>query len=95
VAVGGYRFYEILGLVPGLTYDVSTTSSRDVDIYVYDDVELDTQLCRAISLSGDESCAASPTGSSLFVVVENYATQAASFTLDVTEEMLGQGGAGS
>ena len=84
VAAGDFVLYQITGLTAGMGYAVSTrNAANDLDLYVYDDAGLTMQSCRAATLSGNESCTATPTTDQLNVVVRSFASASTSFTLDV------------
>ncbi len=62
-------YYELIGVTAGTTYDVSITgTSTDADLYVYDDLGYSALLCSSAQV-GDDSCTATPTGTSLWVRV--------------------------
>jgi cysteine-rich repeat protein len=84
VAARDYVLVDVAGVTPGTPYTVSTRDAvRDLDLYVWDDPAGTKKLCSGTTLSGNESCKATPTSDTLHVTVANFATSAGSFTLDV------------
>jgi cysteine-rich repeat protein len=77
-----YVLYQISGLEPGHAYKISTKSSSDVDLFVYTDEAMKQQACKSTTTSGNESCTATPTSSSLYLEIDNYAASTSTFTLD-------------
>lgn len=90
VAAGDFVTYQITGVTPGTAYVVSTRTGNDVDLYVYDDAALTVQLCSSSTLSGNETCTATPTGGSFYVVVDSFASVSTTFTLDVVDSSSAQ-----
>ena len=85
VGAGSSSYYEITGLTAGTPYTVSISEvTADADLFVYDASNYTTVVCSSASV-GDDSCAATPTGTSLWVRVGGQYTgnRGAAFTLDV------------
>ena len=90
--VGTSESYYSLGVAAGTTYTISLTGLSDnADLYVYDSDSTGalnqfrngTLLCSSTeSDDGDESCDATPTGDTLYIVVDGSNTESgATFTL--------------
>ena len=78
--------YNITGVAASFDYTVSMTGLSDnADLYVYDDAAMTTLLCSSINGgTTNESCTATSTYTSLYVVVDGGAAPlGATFTLDI------------
>jgi len=79
-------YYEIDGLTSGLSYYIDLFNlTGNVDLEVYTDVDFTNQVCGGSnSGTGNESCLAQASGTSLFVrVIYNGGGSGANYEIDV------------
>ena len=83
VSIDGNTQYQITGLTAGNDYNVSITGTNNIDVSVYDDSGFSSLLCAGVTLAIAENCDAIPSGTSLFVTVDDSSGLGDIFTLDV------------
>jgi cysteine-rich repeat protein len=89
VAPSDYVIYQVSGLPVGGSYKASTSAIGDIDLLVFADPSLTQSLCSGVTASGNETCTFTPSNSTIYIVVKNYATTATTFALDIASSTSG------
>ncbi|MDH5752559.1 MAG: PKD domain-containing protein, partial [Deltaproteobacteria bacterium] len=82
VAYGYSEVFQVNTLGSGYYYISLTNLTEDIDLYVYDDAGLVNLLCSSTTYN-NEYCWVLTSGTSFYVMLENWGTLGAPFTLDV------------